>query len=154
MATPQAQAVRRWILTGAVAAITVTGTIYGAGLKSDREVIAVRHNPVHASFPSAPGTMSYINLAAPLPFRPVTNSFKERKRYQQASPEEIISQLQIARDNLVMKKKEMERKIAGFHEKQRQAKELEQQQQQEREQREEQEREEQQKRLKQLQRPR
>ncbi|KAJ4365425.1 hypothetical protein N0V95_000476 [Ascochyta clinopodiicola] len=78
----------------------------------------------------------------------------ERKRYQQASPEEIISQLQIARDNLVMKKKEMERKIAGFHEKQRLAKELEQQQQLEREQRVELEREEQQKRLKQLQRPR
>ncbi|KAF1962937.1 hypothetical protein CC80DRAFT_398987 [Byssothecium circinans] len=35
MATPQA--VRRWILTGAVTAITVTGTIYGANLKSDLE---------------------------------------------------------------------------------------------------------------------
>ncbi|KAF1358951.1 hypothetical protein EJ07DRAFT_122224 [Lizonia empirigonia] len=93
MATPQVQAVRRWIMTGAVAAITVTGTIYGAGLKSDRELKA------------------------------------ERKRYQQASPEEIISQLQIAREDLVMKKKEMERKIAGFHEKKK-AKALEQQQQQ------------------------
>ncbi|KAF9698175.1 hypothetical protein EKO04_003687 [Ascochyta lentis] len=118
MATPQAQAVRRWILTGAVAAITVTGTIYGAGLKSDREVKA------------------------------------ERKRYQQASPEEIISQLQIARDNLVIKKKEMERKIAGFHEKQRQAKELELQQQQQRQEQEQEEQEKRVKRLKQLQRPR
>jgi hypothetical protein len=38
MATPQVQAVRRWIMTGAVAAITVTGTLYGAGLKTDQEV--------------------------------------------------------------------------------------------------------------------
>ncbi|KAF1835758.1 hypothetical protein BDW02DRAFT_495084 [Decorospora gaudefroyi] len=32
------QTVRRWILTGAVAAITITGTIYGAQLKGDREL--------------------------------------------------------------------------------------------------------------------
>lgn len=42
MATPQVQAVRRWIMTGAVAAITVTGTLYGAGLKTDQEVKQVR----------------------------------------------------------------------------------------------------------------
>ncbi|KAL1600111.1 hypothetical protein SLS59_006185 [Nothophoma quercina] len=93
MATPQVQAVRRWIMTGAVAAITVTGTIYGAGLKSDQDVK------------------------------------RERRRYQQASPEEIISQLQIARDDLVVKKNELERKIAGFHEKKK-LKEIEAQRQQ------------------------
>lgn len=49
----------------------------------------------------------------------VTNSVQERKRYQEAPPEEVIAQLQIARDNLVLKKNEMERKIAGFHEKKR-----------------------------------
>lgn len=49
---------------------------------------------------------------------------QERKRYEQASPEEIIAQLQIARDGLQMKKREMERKIAGFHEKKK-AKEIE-----------------------------
>lgn len=32
------QTVRRWIMTGAVAAITVTGTIYGAGLKGQQEL--------------------------------------------------------------------------------------------------------------------
>jgi hypothetical protein len=42
MATPQA--VRRWIMTGAVAAITMTGTIYGATLKGDREVVRVRQH--------------------------------------------------------------------------------------------------------------
>ncbi|KAF3043872.1 hypothetical protein E8E11_004902 [Didymella keratinophila] len=84
MAAPQtSQAVRRWIMTAAVAGITITGTIYGAGLKTDRE------------------------------------AKQERKRYQQASPEEMISHLQIARDDLEMKKREMERKIAGFHEKRR-----------------------------------
>lgn len=39
MAAPQtSQAVRRWIMTAAVAGVTITGTIYGAGLKTDREV--------------------------------------------------------------------------------------------------------------------
>ncbi|KAK3215210.1 hypothetical protein GRF29_19g2540385 [Pseudopithomyces chartarum] len=32
-----AQTVRRWILTGSVAAITVTGAFYGAGLKTSQE---------------------------------------------------------------------------------------------------------------------
>ena len=54
----------------------------------------------------------------------IADSIQERKRYQQAAPEEIISQLQVARDGLVIKKKEIERKIAGFHEKKR-VKELE-----------------------------
>lgn len=49
--------------------------------------------------------------------------FQERKRYQQAAPEEIIAQLELARQSLVMKKNEMDRKIAGFHEKKK-AKEL------------------------------
>ncbi|KAF2745944.1 hypothetical protein M011DRAFT_380165, partial [Sporormia fimetaria CBS 119925] len=31
------QAVRRWFLTGSVAAITIVGSIYGAGLKSKHE---------------------------------------------------------------------------------------------------------------------
>ena len=32
------QTVRRWIMTGAVAAITITGTIYGAGLKGQQDL--------------------------------------------------------------------------------------------------------------------
>jgi len=39
MAAPQtSQAVRRWIMTAAVAGVTITGTVYGAGLKTDRDV--------------------------------------------------------------------------------------------------------------------
>jgi hypothetical protein len=37
------QAVRRWIMTGAVAATTIAGTIYGAGLKGEQDVKQVRH---------------------------------------------------------------------------------------------------------------
>lgn len=36
MATPQA--IRRWVLTGAVTAVTVFGTLYGAGLRSDQQL--------------------------------------------------------------------------------------------------------------------
>lgn len=80
------QAVRRWIMTGAVAAVTITGTIYGAGLKGDQEI-------------------------------------KQKKReILQATPEERIAQLEVARAELVLKKNEMERKIAMFAER-RKAKE-------------------------------
>ncbi|KAF7672012.1 hypothetical protein GT037_009911 [Alternaria burnsii] len=69
------QTVRRWIMTGAVAAVTITGTIYGAGLKGQQEV-------------------------------------KQQKRQiLQATPEERIAQLQVARAELVVKKNEMERKM-------------------------------------------
>lgn len=37
MATPTAQTVRRWVMTGSVAAITATGAWYGAGLKAQQE---------------------------------------------------------------------------------------------------------------------
>jgi hypothetical protein len=35
---PSPQTVKRVLLTGAVAAVTVTGTLYGAGLKMNQEV--------------------------------------------------------------------------------------------------------------------
>ncbi|KAH7090350.1 hypothetical protein FB567DRAFT_589750 [Paraphoma chrysanthemicola] len=81
MATPQA--VRRYIMTGAVAAVTITGTIYGATLKSEQDVK------------------------------------QEKKRILEATPEERIEQLELARRDLVAKKTEMERKIAAFHERRR-----------------------------------
>ncbi|KAF5853851.1 hypothetical protein GGP41_006623 [Bipolaris sorokiniana] len=73
------QTVRRWIMTGAVAAITITGTIYGAGLKGQQEI----------------------------------------KQILQATPEERIAQLEVTRADLVLKKNEMERKIAMIVEKRR-----------------------------------
>jgi len=36
---------RRWLLTGGVAAITVTGSLYGAGLKIKQDFKEVRHFP-------------------------------------------------------------------------------------------------------------
>ncbi|CBX93036.1 predicted protein [Plenodomus lingam JN3] len=86
MTTPQT--VRRWILTGAVAAITVTGSIYGATLKSDIEV------------------------------------HKRRKQILEATPEEQIETLDIARAQLVSKKNELERKIEGFRERRLREKEI------------------------------
>lgn len=44
---------------------------------------------------------------------------QERRRLQQANPEEIIAQLETARADLVLKKTEMERKIANFTERKR-----------------------------------
>lgn len=41
MASPPV--VRRWIMTGAITAITVTGAIYGADLKSRQEYKQVRY---------------------------------------------------------------------------------------------------------------
>jgi hypothetical protein len=77
------QTVRRFIMTGAVAAITITGTIYGAGLKGEQEV-------------------------------------KQKKRQiLEATPEERIAQLEVARADLVLKKNEMERKMNMIAERRR-----------------------------------
>jgi predicted Co/Zn/Cd cation transporter (cation efflux family) len=62
-------------MTGAVAAITITGTIYGAGLKGQQEVK------------------------------------QQNRQILQATPEERIAQLEVARAELVVKKNEMERKM-------------------------------------------
>lgn len=40
------QAVRRWIMTGAVAAVTMTGTVYGAGLKGEQDDKKVSEAPL------------------------------------------------------------------------------------------------------------
>ncbi|OCL04212.1 hypothetical protein AOQ84DRAFT_301318 [Glonium stellatum] len=72
----QQQKIRRFVMTGAVFAITVTGALYGAGLKTQQE------------------------------FK------KEKKVLLQATPEERIAQLESARERLMTKKLEMERKIA------------------------------------------
>ncbi|KAF2272894.1 uncharacterized protein EI97DRAFT_384696 [Westerdykella ornata] len=69
------QAVRRWVITGAVTAITVTGSIYGATLRSDQQAHEVK------------------------------------KRVLQATPEERIAQLEVARSELVSRKNELERKL-------------------------------------------
>jgi hypothetical protein len=45
------QTVRRFILTGSVAAITITGTVYGAQLKTDQE-----RSQVHPHLHTSPNT--------------------------------------------------------------------------------------------------
>ncbi|ORY18858.1 hypothetical protein BCR34DRAFT_473064 [Clohesyomyces aquaticus] len=72
------QAVRRWILTGGIAAITAIGAYTGASLKGNQEVI------------------------------------KEKKKLLEATPEERIAQLELARSELVAKKHGIEIKIANL----------------------------------------
>lgn len=67
-------------MTGAVTAITVTGTIFGAGLNEDIE------------------------------------GRKRRKKSHEATPEEQIATLEMARADLVSKKNELEKKIIKFRE--------------------------------------
>ncbi|KAL5116043.1 hypothetical protein ACEQ8H_006054 [Pleosporales sp. CAS-2024a] len=43
------QAVRRWIMTGAVAAVTITGSIYGATLKGDMDVVKEKKRILQAT---------------------------------------------------------------------------------------------------------
>ncbi|KAF2851019.1 hypothetical protein T440DRAFT_395627 [Plenodomus tracheiphilus IPT5] len=81
------QTVRRWVLTGAVTAITITGSIYGATLKDDLEI------------------------------------HKKRKQILEATPEEKIAALEIARAELVSKKNELERKVTRFRERRSKEKE-------------------------------
>lgn len=58
MATTQ-QAVRRWIMTGGVAAVTITGTIYGATLKEDVTVQKVCHDLFYDCLHSSAGLYSH-----------------------------------------------------------------------------------------------
>jgi hypothetical protein len=57
------QAVRRWIMTGAVAAVTITGTIYGATLKEDLGVTRVCHR---LFLPSCTWSGSYLDVGYPM----------------------------------------------------------------------------------------
>jgi hypothetical protein len=92
------QAVRRWIMTGAVAAVTITGTIYGAQLKSGVDVKKARHFIISIRLPTN------------------HHASQTKKRVLETTPEERIAQLEVARQDLVAKKHEMERKITMFHE--------------------------------------
>jgi hypothetical protein len=117
MATPQA--VRRWIMTGSVAAVTITGSIYGATLNDDLGVKKVCH--LHACMILEVALMLVISwflslqllikLCSLLTFTP-----QEKKRVLEATPEERIAQLETARQGLVAQKHEMELKISRFHE--------------------------------------
>jgi hypothetical protein len=110
------QAVRRWIMTAAVAGVTMTGTIYGATLKSEQDVKKVRppFPSCYSPFFSFHYALIVFNQA--LVMSANTNSLQQKKLVLEATPEERIAQLQVARNDLVAKRSEMERKIAGFHE--------------------------------------
>ena len=64
MASPTFLKYRRMLITGCVAAITVTGAWYGAGLKTKQEIAVVRTSHNHA-FSVLTGTFSPENQRAP-----------------------------------------------------------------------------------------
>lgn len=93
-------------MTGAVAGVTITGTIYGATLKSDQDVKKVDHPCL---------SLSYLLQSSCSEYYANTNSLQQKKLVLEATPDERIAQLEVARNDLVAKKNEMERKIAVFH---------------------------------------
>ncbi|KAK5019972.1 hypothetical protein LTR60_000961, partial [Cryomyces antarcticus] len=94
MSAPQQQAIRRWIITGAVAGVTATGAWYGAGLKTRQEFTQVR------TLILAPTTVADALL------------YHQEKRVRtEATPAEKIAQLENARGGLVVKRTALERKI-------------------------------------------
>jgi hypothetical protein len=101
------QVVRRWIVTGSVVAITATGAVYGAQLKGAQELKKV------CSFSRARHlTLCVRGLLLLL----ADNALQEKKRVLEATPEEMISQLETVRAEWVVKRNEIERKIATFAE--------------------------------------
>lgn len=119
------QTVRRWIMTGAVAAITITGTIYGAGLKGQQELKQVCQPYRYfkkTSFERALCLWRLFGLLSLVFFFQqalILTILQQKRQVLQATPEERIAQLEVTRAELVLKKNEMERKIAMVAEKKR-----------------------------------
>ena len=87
--------VRRVILTSAVAAVTIAGSIYGATLKGDREALQV----------------SCIFVASDMESLKANRPAKESKRVREASIEERLAILQARKERLVLEKHDLEGKI-------------------------------------------
>jgi hypothetical protein len=92
MSSPASQTVRRYILTGAVTAITVTGALYGAGLKTRQEVKQVRS-----------GTLSRRYH--------VNSKPQEKTAVTEASIEEKIAHLETMKTKYLRQKQELQNKI-------------------------------------------
>jgi hypothetical protein len=111
---------RTIILTGGVAAITAMGAWYGATLKTDREVRQVR---VYLNF-------AFIKIAVFLPYPskslpPFSNRKNRAHTYVQAkkeiieaTPEEKIERLEMAKARLMTRRTELENKIGELRKKQ------------------------------------
>ncbi|KAF2257220.1 hypothetical protein BU26DRAFT_558619 [Trematosphaeria pertusa] len=94
-------------MTGAITAVTVMGTMYGAGLKSRQEYKQLSTLVVWFRLPPLLLDGSSIGKS-----NANALDIQERRRMLEATPEEMISQLEVARSELVSKKIELERKIA------------------------------------------
>ncbi|EKG17888.1 hypothetical protein MPH_04837 [Macrophomina phaseolina MS6] len=115
------QTIRRIILTGAVTAITVTGALYGAGLKTQQEYQQVWLSEGSRELAPAFRICSVPALAAfatsseapAVVIAPGTNRKSQaRKTVYELPIEERIAGLETKRARLVSQKHELERKIA------------------------------------------
>jgi len=88
-----AQTVRRWVMTGSVAAITAMGAWYGAGLKIEQDVKNV------------------INTHGQR-FLPITDVYLQEKRQRiEATPEQQIQRLEDRRLRLMRDRNGIQRKL-------------------------------------------
>jgi uncharacterized protein YlxW (UPF0749 family) len=92
MSSPASQTVRRYILTGAVTAITVTGALYGAGLKTRQEVKQVRS--------TTPSRQSHFDI-----------KLQEKTAVTEASIEEKIAHLDTMKTKYLRQKQELQNRI-------------------------------------------
>ena len=107
------QAVRRWILTGSVTAITITGALYGAGLKTNQERAQVCHRhstSIHLFIFSR----VYKNIVRTA-LTDTNQTSQERKRIMALSPDEKIAQYEAVIEEWERTKKELERKLERHH---------------------------------------
>lgn len=94
--------VKRLILTTAVVSITITGTLYGAGLKTNEEIAQVRANPLDRSYPTTSSICEVIAKLAPT---------QTKKRQEESTFDEQYRALQGMRSNLVARKGILENQI-------------------------------------------
>lgn len=94
--------VKRLILTTAVVSITITGTLYGAGLKTNEEIAQVRANPLDRRYPPTCSICEVIAKPAPT---------QTKKRQEESTFDEQYKALQGMRSNLVARKGILENQI-------------------------------------------
>lgn len=124
---PSPQNVRRLVLTGAVTSITIAGTLYGAGLKTNEEISEVSRTFLSQSSDLCTLYTACFKMLLPLSLL-VSDSFQmmqnTRKR-QEATMDEKIAALQGMRSNLTARKGMLETQIrdldARIQEKQQRA---------------------------------
>ncbi|TPX14946.1 uncharacterized protein E0L32_005055 [Thyridium curvatum] len=94
---PAAARLRRYVYTGAFAAITIAGTIYGAGLKTQQEVKVTRPLNSGSTHPCT----------------------QERQKIVEATAEDKIAMLEDRKKALILQKAPLDRKLEALRERMR-----------------------------------